>query len=79
MLNRREIDITITFSRHDEPPLVVLLENKLDTSDQPLQAESYRSEAEHLVAEGHAEEVRTLLVCPEEYRSANPAFETKIR
>jgi hypothetical protein len=77
ILNRREIDITLTVDRFDKLPIIVMLENKLDTSDQPLQAESYKSEAEDLVAGGYAEEVRTLLVCPEHYRRENSTFEKK--
>ena len=77
MLNRREIDITLTIDRFDKLPIIVMLENKLDTSEQPTQAESYKSEADDLVAGGYAEQVRTLLVCPENYRGDNSAFERK--
>jgi hypothetical protein len=77
MFNRREIDITLTIDRFDKLPIIVMLENKLDTSDQPLQAESYKSEAEDLVAGGYAEQVRTLLVCPESYRRGNSTFAKK--
>ncbi|WP_313607823.1 PD-(D/E)XK nuclease family protein [Rhizobium sp.] len=74
--NRREIDITLTI---DGPAgqTVCLIENKLDTQEQPQQAESYREEAVALVAEGKAKAVHTILVCPRQYAAAAPVFAGK--
>ncbi|TWF41181.1 PD-(D/E)XK nuclease family protein [Neorhizobium alkalisoli] len=56
--NRREIDITLSvdgpFGRS-----VILIENKLDTPEQPQQAESYREEAQLLVSTGAATAVHS--------------------
>jgi len=74
--NRREIDITLTI----EGPTgntVCLIENKLDTQEQPRQAESYKEEANALVAEGRAKAVHTILICPREYAAAASSFARK--
>lgn len=74
--SRREIDILLEV----EGPgvrYVVLIENKLDTSEQPLQAESYRQEALALVGSGDVAAALTVLVCPEVYAKKTPAFAGK--
>ena len=74
--NRREIDITLTI----EGPTgdtVCLIENKLDTHEQPRQAESYKEEANALVADGRATAVHTILVCPRQYAAAASSFARK--
>ncbi|WP_107340858.1 PD-(D/E)XK nuclease family protein [Agrobacterium pusense] len=74
--NRREIDITLTI----EGPTgqtVCLIENKLDTQEQPRQAESYREEASALVADGRATSVHTILICPRQYAAAAATFARK--
>ena len=43
--NRREIDICLKLTPTEGLPIYVLIENKLDTSEQVLQAELYRAEA----------------------------------
>lgn len=74
--NRREIDITLSI---DGPfgRSVILIENKLDTSEQPQQAESYREEAQLLVSTGAATAVHTVLVCPHDYAKKSKHFATK--
>lgn len=52
--------------------ILLLIENKLDTSEQPRQAESYRAEALEQAAQYDV--VRTILVCPQDYRAANVLF-----
>src|SRR5258706_15946841 len=47
--NRREIDICLALKPSNGLPTYLLIENKLDTSEQFEQAESYRAEADLLV------------------------------
>src|SRR6218665_1897241 len=74
--NRREIDITVLLTATDYS-VALLIENKLDTSEQPGQAESYREEARALVASGVASEAVTILVCPQSYLGSNATFAEK--
>ena len=74
--NRREIDITLTIERQ-AGQMVCLIENKLDTQEQPRQAESYREEASALVADGRATSVHTILICPRQYAAAASTFARK--
>jgi hypothetical protein len=69
--SRREIDISVRVQTNSGDVLL-LIENKLDTSEQPRQAESYRAEAAEQAAGYHL--VRTILVCPQDYRAANAVF-----
>ncbi|KMK64033.1 PD-(D/E)XK nuclease superfamily [Puniceibacterium sp. IMCC21224] len=69
--SRREIDISVRVQTN-AGDVLLLIENKLDTSEQPRQAESYRAEAVEQAAGYHL--VRTILVCPQEYRAANAVF-----
>ena len=69
--SRREIDISVRVQT-GAGDVLLLIENKLDTSEQPLQAESYRAEAEEQAANHHL--VRTILVCPKTYSEENPVF-----
>lgn len=71
MHSRREIDITVEVET-PAGPLLLLVENKLDTVEQPKQAESYREEALALAGRYHA--VRTVLVCPESYAAEHRPF-----
>ncbi|QRM27891.1 PD-(D/E)XK nuclease family protein [Microvirga sp. VF16] len=75
--NRREIDICLKLSPRAGLPSYVLIENKLDTSEQPHQAESYREEAELLVQRAEAAAVRSVLVCPSKYAEQNRTFAGK--
>lgn len=74
--NRREIDITLTIEGQFGTS-VILIENKLDTHEQPRQAESYRDEARTLIESGHAKAVHTVLVCPRQYSEAASGFARK--
>ncbi|MGZ8362949.1 MAG: hypothetical protein ACXW3D_03725 [Caulobacteraceae bacterium] len=73
--NRREIDITLEVVSSGRRA-VFLIENKLDTSEQPRQAESYREEADLLVSQG-AEAAFTVLVCPTAYAQSASRFAEK--
>ncbi|WP_136686025.1 PD-(D/E)XK nuclease family protein [Falsirhodobacter xinxiangensis] len=71
LFNRREIDMSVTVGT-DRGSVLLLIENKLDTSEQKGQAQSYRAEAEELAAKHHR--VVTILVAPEAYSAQNAAF-----
>jgi hypothetical protein len=72
--NRREIDICIEIEIEGAAPAVLLIENKLDTSEQVDQSKSYRAEAELLVSSGRASKAWTMLVSPSKYVRANQTF-----
>ncbi|EYD74061.1 hypothetical protein Rumeso_04432 [Rubellimicrobium mesophilum DSM 19309] len=71
MHNRREIDISVEIEAASGRVLL-LIENKLDTDEQPDQASSYRDEARTRAGEYHI--VRTVLVCPDDYAAQHRAF-----
>lgn len=73
--NRREIDIfvDVTFPKGEKAAL--LIENKLDATEQPDQAESYRDELSAL-ADRYADRAM-LIVCPEQYEAAHREFTGK--
>lgn len=75
MHSRREIDILLDVEG-DAGRYAILIENKLDTTDQPQQAESYRLEAIALAAEGFRAAF-TVLVCPEAYAAKASIFAGK--
>jgi hypothetical protein len=75
--NRREIDICLELKSHSGLPTFVLIENKLDTSEQYEQAESYRAEAKLLVKQGEARRAFTVLVCPDSYSGLHASFAGK--
>lgn len=75
--NRREIDICLEIKARSDLPTFVLIENKLDTSEQYEQAESYRAEAELLVEKGDARCAFTVLICPDSYSRLNASFAGK--
>lgn len=62
--NRREIDICVEITTTEAKPTYLLIENKLDASEQADQSESYQGEAEFLVSSGRAFEAWTMLVSP---------------
>jgi len=69
--SRREIDISVRIETKTGD-ILLLVENKLDASEQPRQAESYQAEAcEQAV---RYQQVRTILVCPKEYRTEHAHF-----
>jgi len=75
MHSRREIDIFLEIEAGDGR-YAILIENKLDTSEQPQQAESYRVEATTLANEGFNFAL-TVLICPEAYAAKSPVFAGK--
>jgi hypothetical protein len=75
--NRREIDILLSIRSNRGQRVSILIENKLDTSEQFQQAESYRHEAETLVTSGEADLALTILVCPKAYAETNSNFAKK--
>ncbi|MDJ0278809.1 PD-(D/E)XK nuclease family protein [Sphingomonas sp. 2R-10] len=75
MHSRREIDVLLEIDGNDGR-YAILIENKLDTAEQPQQAESYRLEAMTLVTEGFCNAL-TVLVCPEAYAAKASGFAGK--
>lgn len=75
--NRREIDICVTLKGQSNLPIFLLVENKLDTSEQVNQAESYQAEAKLLVADGLAQAAYTILICPNAYAREHATFVSK--
>lgn len=75
--NRREIDICVTLRGQTDLPIYLLIENKLDTSEQANQAESYQAEARLLVSDGIARQAYTILVCPGAYAAEHAEFASK--
>lgn len=71
MHNRREIDISVDVST-GAGRILLLVENKLDTDEQPDQAKSYQEEASLRAPEYQS--VLTVLVCPEHYIESHPRF-----
>lgn len=70
--NRREIDIFCEIDFVDGSNAAILIENKLDASEQQDQAESYREE---LAVLANAYQRRAMLiVCPETYATRHRAF-----
>lgn len=76
MFSRREIDILLEMEtgsgRH-----WLLVENKLDTDEQPGQAESYREECSALGKATPGAVARCILVSPASYRQQKPGFAGK--
>jgi hypothetical protein len=75
--NRREIDICLQLKVPAGLTAVLLIENKLDTSEQFEQAESYRDEAKLFVQRGEARAAYSVIVCPATYARQNAAFVSK--
>ena len=75
--NRREIDICLALKPSTGLPTIVLIENKLDTTEQFEQAESYRAEAKLFVQNGEARAAYTVLVCPRAYAQQHAKFTSK--
>lgn len=73
--SRREIDILIEIDSRDGTRSAILIENKLDATEQPDQAESYRQELAALASDyGRAAMV---IVCPTAYAAQHPDFTGK--
>ena len=73
--SRREIDIFVEIDYVDGTRGALLIENKIDASEQPDQAESYREELA-VLASGYDLAVM-IIVCPEGYRDKNLDFTSK--
>lgn len=74
--HRREIDIYVEL-HYQNQCTHVLIENKLDTMEQPNQAESYLEECSTLVQEGHSNMAFCMLVCPDSYHNSHKMFADK--
>lgn len=72
--SRREIDIRLYVTLNDDMKVCLLIENKLDTSEQPEQAESYLAECEELVQQKSFNFVACGLIAPESYLEKYPNF-----
>jgi hypothetical protein len=75
--SRREIDIRLIAFIVGGRRACALIENKLDESEQPEQAESYQAESAELAASHSFDLVATCLVCPKEYAEKNIGFAEK--
>lgn len=73
--SRREIDIFTEIDLADGTRAAVLIENKLDATEQPDQAESYQEEL-RLLSEGYDFQAM-IIVCPSAYISAHSEFISK--
>ncbi|MCK8458660.1 PD-(D/E)XK nuclease family protein [Sphingomonas faeni] len=73
--NRREIDIFVDMTLPKRTKAALLIENKLDATEQPDQAESYREEL-FALADRYADRAM-LIVCPEQYQAAHREFAGK--
>lgn len=73
--SRREIDIFVDVKHRDGSSSALLVENKLDASEQPDQAESYREELDVLA--GEYARAATVIVCPKAYSAQQSAFTSK--
>ena len=74
--NRREIDITLDFFGRGGKT-TFLIENKLDSGAQPLQAESYAAELLDLISTGSADQAFSILIAPAAYLASSAGFSTK--
>lgn len=73
--SRREIDIFVDLKIAGAGGCALLIENKLDASEQPDQAESYREEL-HRIADNYPG-AAMLIVCPQAYARQHPGFTGK--
>ncbi|ANT61909.1 hypothetical protein AYJ57_15745 [Salipiger sp. CCB-MM3] len=73
--SRREIDIFVELEQRDGTRVALLIENKLDATEQPDQAESYRDELGILDEGFHS--AAMIIACPEAYAAQHPNFTGK--
>ena len=73
--SRREIDIFVDITLKGGHSAALLIENKIDASEQPDQAESYREELEVLAADYRIRSM--IIVCPDGYRQQQALFTSK--
>ena len=77
LMSRREIDIRLIAFTADGKRICLLIENKLDESEQPGQAESYQAESVELKASHSFDFVASCLICPDSYSGKNSGFAQK--
>lgn len=73
MHNRREIDILLHLSGA-EGATTLLIENKLDSAPQSLQAQSYREEVVLIASRGPRSSAYSVLISPIAYNNSNRSF-----
>lgn len=73
--SRREIDIFVEILHADQSRTALLIENKIDATEQPDQAESYREELGVLAPKFDL--AAMIIVCPEGYRDRYGEFTSK--
>lgn len=73
--SRREIDIFVELHHSGGKTSAILIENKLDATEQPDQAESYLEEVE--VLRNSYDAVAAVIVCPKAYAAQYPVFASK--
>ena len=77
LMSRREIDIRLIASTTEGERVCLLIENKLDESEQPGQAESYQAESVELKTNHSFDLVASCLICPDNYAEKNFGFAQK--
>ncbi len=77
LMSRREIDIRLIASTTEGERVCLLIENKLDESEQPGQAESYQAESVELRTNHSFDLVASCLICPDGYAEKNSGFARK--
>lgn len=77
LMSRREIDIRLIASTTEGERVCLLIENKLDESEQPGQGESYQAEAIELRTNRSFDLVASCLICPDGYAEKNSQFAQK--
>ncbi|MBC6402293.1 MAG: PD-(D/E)XK nuclease family protein [Hyphomonadaceae bacterium] len=84
--NRREIDIFVDIRHEDKTRTALLIENKIDATEQPDQAESYREEVDVLTSTHNNRDMgnrhmydaaAAIIVCPQSYRAEHGVFTSK--
>lgn len=73
---RREVDVALIYEIDGGSTVTVLIENKLETPEQPEQAETYRREAERVAAESGGV-ARIILCSSQAYAAKNQMFARK--
>src|SRR5712664_1108519 len=77
LMSRREIDIRLIASTAEGERICLLIENKLDESEQPGQVESYQAEAIELRTNHSFDLVASCLICPDSYAEKHSGFARK--
>jgi PD-(D/E)XK nuclease superfamily len=74
---RREIDVVLSLGQALPNEVAILIENKLDTTEQREQAEGYNMEAQRFVDEDGYTQAFTCLTCPSNYANRHASFASK--